>query len=357
LQIFLSIIILWNSSVFLKFHPLVSEDNKSIAVLKLPVIVWYRQGLIMVKNNKNKYNVGPVTDFLDCYSNKKTVSNYQSAVAHYIRFVTETPNANYCELDMLAASYLERISDGIQNVVHDLKRFSGYLEKKYSPAYRSLILTITGIWLDDMDVKISSRKYRRIMPRFASFQSIREETEMSSELFIKFYQIFPRWCSTLLVVMLGTGMRIGEALQINKSDISWSEIRPIIHIRAEITKTKEARKVFLTSEAACELQNYLLNRHDEDPRVFPFRVESAQFQMRCAADKLGYGGTRLRSVHWHMTRKWFISQFSLAASKEVAEELAGHKGYLSSSYRRYSQDDLMTEFLKAESTVSIFSNN
>jgi len=309
----------------------------------------------MINFNKNKYTVGPVTDFLNCYSNKKTLSNYQTAVAHYIRFATGNPSAEYWELDTLAASYLEQISNGTQNVVHDLKRFSGFLEEKYSPAYRSLILTITGIWLDDQDVKISSRKYRRIMPRFASFQSIREETEMSSDLFLKFYNIFPYWCSTLLVVLLGTGMRIGEALQLKKSDISWCGIRPVIHIRSEITKTKEARKVFLTSEAAWELQNYLSYRRDEDPRVFPFRVESAQFQMRSAADKLGYGGTRLRSVHWHMTRKWFISQFSLAASKDVAEELAGHKGYLSASYRRFSQDDLLSEFLKAESSISILS--
>ena len=59
------------------------------------------------------------------------------------------------------------------------------------------------------------------------------------------------------------------------------------------------------------------------------------------------------SVHWHMTRKWFISRFSLAANKDVAEHIAGHEGYLSVSYRRYTKKQIIKEYIKAEKKLSI----
>ena len=60
-----------------------------------------------------------------------------------------------------------------------------------------------------------------------------------------------------------------------------------------------------------------------------------------------------RSFNWHMTRKWFISRFSLAANKDVAEHIAGHEGYLSVSYRRYTKKQIIKEYIKAEKKLSI----
>ena len=78
--------------------------------------------------------------------------------------------------------------------------------------------------------------------------------------------------------------------------------------------------------------------------------------MRDASRDMGFTheiNGRKVGVHWHMTRKWFISRFSLVASKDVAEHLAGHEGYLSRSYRRYSKKQALKEYQKAEAKLSI----
>ena len=54
-----------------------------------------------------------------------------------------------------------------------------------------------------------------------------------------------------------------------------------------------------------------------------------------------------------MTRKWFISRFPLAANKDVAEHIAGHEGYLTVSYRRYTKKQIIKEYIKAEKKLCI----
>lgn len=55
----------------------------------------------------------------------------------------------------------------------------------------------------------------------------------------------------------------------------------------------------------------------------------------------------------HGFRKFFLSQMSLVISKETPEFLAGHSAYLSGSYRRYDDETVAAEYLKAMHMVSI----
>lgn len=48
-----------------------------------------------------------------------------------------------------------------------------------------------------------------------------------------------------------------------------------------------------------------------------------------------------------------MSQLSLAVSKEITETLAGHSGYLTGNYRRYTPAQLREEYLKGEHTLYI----
>lgn len=120
----------------------------------------------------------------------------------------------------------------------------------------------------------------------------------------------------------------------------------------QITKTKTARVTYLTQEAYKALRDYFSSRDDDETRVFPFAAITAQYHFRKTVDCLGYGNpypaTNTRQLHWHMTRKWFISRFSLVANKDTAKLLTGHEGYLSASYQRYTRKQILKQFKKAE---------
>jgi len=74
--------------------------------------------------------------------------------------------------------------------------------------------------------------------------------------------------------------------------------------------------------------------------------------LNLAAKNAGLNGDK-KKIHFHLFRKFFMSQMKLAISSEIVELLAGHDGYLSSSYRRYTKDQVITEYLKGEHLITI----
>ena len=68
----------------------------------------------------------------------------------------------------------------------------------------------------------------------------------------------------LVEILRASGMRISEALSLNRSDIDWERRH------AEITncKTKEREKVFFTEESLSWLKRYLEMRNDKFPPLF-----------------------------------------------------------------------------------------
>lgn len=67
----------------------------------------------------------------------------------------------------------------------------------------------------------------------------------------------------LVEVLLGTGMRIGEVLSLDREDIDWSRREAKI-----IGKGNRQRTVFFTNRALLWLERYLAARQDDDPSVF-----------------------------------------------------------------------------------------
>lgn len=157
--------------------------------------------------------------------------------------------------------------------------------------------------------------------------------------------------------MAGSGTRLGETTLIRKTDVDYSSRPAKMYLRAETAKTKIARSVLLTTEATVAIQMYLASRMDGDARVYPYTTDTAQYQLRKALVAAGLGEvdarTGRRLVHYHMLRKWFLTRFSAVSSRDVAELLAGHEGYLARSYFRPTEKRIRKEFLEAERKLSI----
>lgn len=68
---------------------------------------------------------------------------------------------------------------------------------------------------------------------------------------------------TLVEVLLGTGMRIGEALSLNRKSIDWEKREAKI-----VGKGNKERRVFFTERSLGWIKKYLEGRHDNHEAVF-----------------------------------------------------------------------------------------
>ena len=344
----------------------------------------------------------PYSAFLQIYDNKKTRENYASALQKYLRHInskSKTANPKNTKkpdektYDTIAKNYLRELKQG-KNPAHDLIPFTNTLTKTHAAATVRITIQTVILWLEDNEIRINRQTRKRIAGTIPKTYSVRHETELTRKLFKNIHaQMTKEWAKTLLILLLSTGLRLGEALSLKETDIIRTKTRTKLHIRAETTKTKTERTVILTKEAAETLEHHLAEqkkekktktanktaekaepnktkthtanqttnqktRSEKEEYLFPYTKAAAERQMRNAADKAGYGKTDSspRTVHWHMTRKYFITQVTLHANKDIAETLAGHEGYLSKAYRRITARQILAGFKKAEKYLTLFPN-
>ena len=294
----------------------------------------------------------PVSEFIALYDNPKTKYNYLLAAATYLKFICgdETlTTKDIKRLDTCAKTYLASLKKE-RDLFYDLKHAANAYAGKYAPKTARLNLTIIILWLEDNGHKLTRRERKRIFQSLPAPQPVRKDADLTPDLFRKTGDHLPPWAQTLLTLLAGTGMRIGEALLLETRDLDNTGQRTTARIRAENAKTKTERVVILTREAAEALDGYLCTRTDNDARLFPYSAAQAQYVLRKARAHMGRDGNYFR---WHAARKWFLSQFRLCANRAVGEMLAGHSGYLDTAYRRYTLDTAMGEFIKAEPFIQI----
>lgn len=296
-----------------------------------------------------------VSTFLQYYDNDKTRRNYRDAIYKFLSHVSAV-DANTTEcLDASAFAYLKEVTSG-RPFINDLYAAAGNFSRQYAPATANLYIRSVCTWLNDCGIALTQRDRQRVFNKIPPVESVRREADLTRSLFRAVYdRLTAEWTRVLLLVMLGSGLRLSEALSLRISSVSWKKTYTEVYIPASDTKTKRSRTVYLTTEASLALKSYLEKRSTESEFLFPYTCAAAERQMRFAADSLSSGKdrARIRAVHWHMTRKWFISRFSLYASRSVAEKLAGHEGYLTRSYHRFTKRQILGQFKKAERYLSI----
>ena len=194
----------------------------------------------------------------------------------------------------------------------------------------------------------------------------------------------PTRCS-LYYVLLTSGMRLGEGCSLKKSNFN-TEVRPIkIHLRADQTKTHEARDTYISEEAWEKLQpifdateegKYLFHSYKEireavtaESRYFIRLRKRIAFALhhKEACDEFPEGTGILKryensvrcEVQIHAMRAYFMTKASMKHGTDYAHALAGHHTYLDQYIRIPEkqkrkmylelQDDLLLETKKVHS--------
>jgi len=157
-------------------------------------------------------------------------------------------------------------------------------------------------------------------------------------------------------------MRIGEAVQIRKSDLDFSYDRIMIKIPAKITKTKSGRTVFISKEAG-EFLKPTLKKIEDDSLVWGTSenpdnaVAAEEITFRRYLDKTGlaerYQTTRTRKITLHSFRAYFFTKAVRIHNENYAHKMTGHGGYLM-QYDRLTDEEKLECYLELEPNLFVY---
>ncbi len=160
----------------------------------------------------------------------------------------------------------------------------------------------------------------------------------------------------LILSLSSSGMAIGEACHLIKSDFDFSQSRIIIHIKPSYTKKSgRGRTVFISYEAERILKP-ILDKLEDNERVFGYSdtikdsINNYQNQFRRLVDSIGLGvkyesGKRQKTLH--ALRSYYFTKANKVHGLDYAHKMTGHKGYLS-QYNRLEESEKLEMYLKLE---------
>lgn len=304
-----------------------------------------------------------INKFLSYYGSKVTRQSYKSALNAFFKTVNCDPDTYFdtgrdYELDIRQFANSMVDSPG--------KTFYSYVGVVRQFLMRNKIQLDPFVWKDMKLIKRGNHAITRDRPA-----SLAELKLILSHADLKM--------TSLILVLISSGIRIGELTKITADDINFETDPAKIYLKGSITKTGNPRITFISQEASVILQEWIKN-HDSylemavkktnisgmsknkiDNRVFPFSPTAARSAfnrlLRLTNLDMRDKETGRHIIHLHTLRKFYRSKLALVIPQDIVEVLIGHQSYLSSSYIRYSEEELAKYYKEGESAVTVFGDN
>ena len=165
----------------------------------------------------------------------------------------------------------------------------------------------------------------------------------------------------LYLACSSSGMRISEALAVRKSDLDFSCERVMVRIRAETTKTRQARTTFLSKECEEKIKTYLGKLNNDDLVFSDSRCQRPnileQNALRRALDRLHlyqkYSTNGFSKISTHSFRSYFFTAAARKHGENYAHKLTGHGGYLM-QYDRMTDEEKLKMYIELEPELVVF---
>ena len=288
-----------------------------------------------------------VKEFLNSLdiNSKQTRSVYHIALAHFQTFLSKTN-----EYD------LETILPAIRNKTVDvyvlLNQFVSYLRtrenrkgKGLSPA--SFILYFAGVksYIQFCDIELSDKQLKKRAPlprkRYEDVEGVDSNDIIKMLLACNNDRL-----KVFILVLASSGMRANEALSLRNSDLNFSISPTRVHLRAENTKTKQGRDVYISDEATEKLKTFLQTKPNSNPDdlIFSIEKESEPISMYKTLhlhfirvlEKTGLNKKRddgrTRQVRFHSLRAFVKTTISNQGLDAFSEWFLGHRSSMSMKY-------------------------
>jgi integrase len=308
-----------------------------------------------------------IEEFLKMYDGKGTYAVYRWAIREFFKTVG-TDGDHY-------------FTDS-RNYEEDIKNFLHTIKDKPPKTIR-LMLSVAKSFLIENEVELPERFWRRMSKKVKGTRALTLDIVPSNDQLRRIISHMPIHGKALFLMLASSGMRIGEALSLDKDDDIDLAQNPVeVRISGKNSKNGDSRINFISSEAKEAVEEWLKTRGEyltsavakckprnhykaefrgknpNDNRLFPFEISTANTIWTNAVRKAGMlkkdKQTDRNTLHPHVLRKFFRSKMATLIPVDVTEALMGHEGYLTEVYRRYSQEDLTKFYLQGESTVLVF---
>ena len=276
-------------------------------------------------------------------------TGYKTSLVYLQQFVTT--NHSGSNIDTI----IDSINSGTIDVYKFLDKFITFLQtKKLSKASIKQYVNSVKSYLQYCDVDIVPHKFKKrvMLPKVPQ-----EDAQPIDENDIRtiLNQCHNRRLKAYLLVMASSGVRPIEACAIRICDINFDSTPVQLHIRAEYTKTKKSRDIFISDEAASWLKEWVENRFgivlNKTKRIDRRISESLVFQVynidirRTAPqsiyqklvkqfhrvlsavdfDRRKDGMPQNRTITLHSFRRFVKSTISIQANSDYSEWILGHK--------------------------------
>ena len=322
-------------------------------------------------------------NFLELYEGKATKKTYKTALTYF--FGSIYPEEIFVrrgkrrkeEIKLTTQIFATKVDEYFsekRDIEQDIINFQNSIKER-PPKTVKLFLAVVRSFLIESEVELSEKFWRRIRRRINGSKAVTRDEVPNKQ---KLRQIFTHMTTkgkALFLTLASSGMRIGETLKLELDDVDLESTPAKIDILRNYTKSGNRRVVFISSEAKEALVEWLKIREQSTEtaikrsrskktvvsnksKLFPFQSTTAQFMWNEALRKSGFTKfdkeTNRRTIHIHVLRKFFRSRMALVMPLDMVEALMGHEGYLTGSYRKYSDKQLAEKYLEAEHTVAIF---
>jgi len=295
---------------------------------------------------------------------QSTRNNKIDAVNKFQKFCKVNHNSSsdeICkELLILKKQNEEEYTDTLYDI---LQEWITEYSKKLNPNSIKTIFSNIRAYLYYFGIKTDAQDIKQLL----SFPRIRKEEKypLKHEELRKIIddQVRNTVRKTLYLACSSSGMRMGEAVQIRKSDLEFKE-RIQINIRPEYTKTQAGRSVFISKECQQVLETYL-NDLNEDDVIFyrgnhrnpKSRVSSEDIRLYEAVIRLGldmkYSSNGRHKITSHNFRAFFFTQAVRKHGENYAHKLTGHGGYLI-QYDRMTDEEKLKMYIELEPELVVF---
>jgi len=327
--------------------------------------------------------MGKIADYLKHYDNESTAGGYTTSLYLFLDFIYGKQRAGGRVSDTEKEVYEKLVDKYLKekrNFSKDMAEFVITLQSRPPLSARQTFNSVKAFFeYYDRTLPAKDLKFIRYKLPKGNARTIEKDLDIETiRIILQHLDVKGR---ALILALASSGMRINEALTLSLEDIDLKAKPACFTIRGENSKTGDNRISFISAEATEAVNEWLKVREDYirssanrnngliksgkgtpkavegEPRLFPFSDQNANTIWDNALVKAGLltrdKTTNRKQLHYHQFRKFFISQLSLIVSKEIAETLAGHNGYLTGSYRRYTKKQLAEEYLKGQHLLTI----
>jgi integrase len=321
--------------------------------------------------------------FLSGYSNASSRAGYKTAIESFLRCIYGLKKADIKAGKIPAPDYnnlFELYLISKRDNDDDFKRFSEYLIETRPALSAKQSMTAIRYAMTYHGISISKGTSQDIRRETMKGSAATVDRVLNTKIINAALQHTTIQGRALFLCLASSGARLNEMLSVSINDVDFNSHPVKMTFRGENTKNGQQRYTFISDEAAAAVQEWLKVRGQyiemsnakskkliemgrasvktaSDTRLFPFSDASVTGWWNDALDAAGELSkddvTGRNQLRIHGFRKFFLSQMSLIVSKEIPEFLAGHSAYLSGSYRRYDEETVAAEYLKAQHMVSI----